>query len=62
MIATHTHTGTFRRLALVHINTDGNGVFDDLDSKSETRITCPITPEFVLPYADRDIFFVKVKP
>ena len=52
MIASHSERVSGHRLQLVDDKNNGMGVFEDLDCH-RSRITCPIHPDFVIPFLDR---------
>lgn len=51
MTATHLSASGMRRLELKDPGMDGIAVFRDLESKYESRITCPNSSEYVRPAA-----------
>lgn len=74
--ATHIHAYSHTRLRFVEMTGLGKmAIFENIDSPYPARTTCPMTPEYVIPYRDyyaneeksnvvhlRDIFMAKQPP
>jgi len=62
IMGAYSHARSPRNKMILLSMEDGMGIFEDKSGMYPARIKCPVTPDFVIPYAERSEIIEKEEP